>query len=212
MIKKTIEGFLAGIMIAIGGTVYVASENKVVGAVFFSIALLTICMKGYSLFTGKVGFLPLSHTKEDVSALLWGLLGNFLATLVCGVLIALTFPSYHTAAEAIAQAKLSQALYATLIRAVFCGVLMYAAVSIFRENKSSLAIFFGIPTFILAGFEHSIADMFYLALGYAFSLKSVLFIVVVLIGNALGAVMMSGLRLLGEKSLKKSDAVDGTKN
>ena len=83
MIKNTLEGILAGIMIAIGGSVYVACSDKVVGAVFFSVALLTICMKGYSLFTGKVGFIPISHKKDDISSLLWGLLGNFIATLVC---------------------------------------------------------------------------------------------------------------------------------
>lgn len=205
MIKNTIEGILAGIMIAIGGSVYVACSDKVVGAVFFSVALLTICMKGYSLYTGRVGYLPLSHARGDVASLFAGLLGNFIATLVCGVLVALALPSLHSAAEGIAAAKLSQSAIETLIRGFFCGVLMYAAVSIFRENKSSLGILLCVPTFILAGFEHSIADMFYLALGYAFSFKALVFIVLVIVGNSLGAIAMSGLRLLGEKTVKKEN-------
>jgi len=205
MIKNTIEGILAGIMIAIGGSVYVACADKVVGAIFFSVALLTICMKGYSLFTGKVGYLPLSHTKSDVSALLFGLLGNFIATLLCGILVAVALPNLHSAAEGIAAAKLSQSALQTLVRGFFCGVLMYAAVSIFRENKSSLGVFFCVPTFILAGFEHSIADMFYLSLGYSFTLKSLVFILLVVIGNSLGAITMTGLRILGEKTIKKSE-------
>ena len=204
MIKKTIEGVLAGIMIAIGGSVFVACDDKVVGSVFFSVALLTICMKGYSLFTGKVGFIPQSHKKEDISALLWGLLGNLIGTVVCGLLVATALPKLHAASEVIAAAKLSQSFIETLIRAFFCGVLMYAAVSIFREHKSSLGIFFCVPTFILAGFEHLIADMFYLALGYSFDVKSLLFILTVLLGNALGAMTMTSLRLLGEKSEKKT--------
>ncbi len=200
MIRKTIEGILAGIMIAIGGTVFVAcGADKTVGAIFFSVALLSICYKGYSLFTGKVGFLPLSHTKEDVSALLFGLLGNVIATLVFGVLVAVTFENYHIAAEAIAVSKLSQAWWQTLIRGFFCGVLMYIAVSVYREHKSVVGILFAIPTFILAGFEHSIADMFYLALGYSFTVKSLLFIVLVLVGNSLGAMTMSALRMVGAK-------------
>jgi len=206
MIKKILEGILAGIMIAIGGTVFVACENKVVGSVFFSIALLTICMKGYSLFTGKVGFLPISHTKEDVSALLFGLLGNFVATVILGILVALAFPAYHETAKVIVEAKMTQTVLSTFLRGILCGVLMYAAVSIFRENKSSLAIFFGIPTFILAGFEHSIADMFYFALGYSFTLKSILFILVVVVGNAIGAMMMSFLRLVGDRTSEKAEA------
>ncbi len=205
MIKNTIEGILAGIMIAIGGSVYVASSDKVVGAVFFSVALLTICMKGYSLFTGKVGYLPLSHKKADVSALLFGLLGNFIATLVCGVLVAVALPALHTAAESIAAVKLGQSAFETLVRGFFCGVLMYAAVSIFRENKSPLGIFFCVPAFILAGFEHSIADMFYFALGYSFTWKTLVFILLVIVGNSLGAVAMTGLRLLGEKTVKKAE-------
>ena len=168
-------------------------------------ALLTICMKGYSLYTGRVGYLPLSHTKSDLASLFAGLLGNFIATLVCGILVAVALPNLHTAAEGIASAKLGQTAIETLIRGCFCGVLMYAAVSIFKENKSSLGILFCVPTFILAGFEHSIADMFYLALGYSFTLKSLLFILLVIAGNSIGAIAMSGLRLLGEKTLKKEN-------
>ena len=205
MIKNTLEGILAGIMIAIGGSVFVASSDKVVGAVFFSVALLTICMKGYSLFTGKVGYIPLSHKKADISALLFGLLGNFIATLVCGLLVALALPNLHLVAEGIAAAKLSQTAIETLIRGFFCGVLMYAAVSIYRENKSSLGIFFCVPTFIPAGFEHSIADMFYFALGHSFTGKTLLFLLLVIIGNSLGAMAMSALRLLGDKTVKKAE-------
>ena len=204
MIKNTLEGILAGIMIAIGGSVYIACSDKVVGAVFFSVALLTICMKGYSLFTGKVGFIPISHKKDDISALLWGLLGNFIATLVCGLLVALALPTLHASAEVIAATKLTQTVWETLIRGFFCGVLMYAAVSIFRENKSSLGIFFCVPAFILAGFEHSIADMFYFALGHSFTPKTALFLLLVILGNALGAMTMSALRLLGDKTVKKA--------
>ena len=46
------NGLLAGIMIAVGGTVFLACFgdgsmlNKTIGAFFFSIALLSICYKG----------------------------------------------------------------------------------------------------------------------------------------------------------------------
>ena len=57
------------------------------------------------------------------------------------------------------------------------------------NHKDSLAgIILGIPTFILSGFEHSIADMFYFVLASSFTLESALFIVFVIIGNSLGGI------------------------
>ena len=43
MLRKIISGITAGMLIGIGGTVYLACENKVVGAVAFTIGLLSIC-------------------------------------------------------------------------------------------------------------------------------------------------------------------------
>ena len=77
MLKLTIDGIKAGIMIAIGGSVFLACENRYIGAILFSVALLCICLKGYSLFTGKVGYLPENHSKEAVKILLCGLLTEF---------------------------------------------------------------------------------------------------------------------------------------
>lgn len=199
MIKKTVEGILAGILISIGGTVYLSCQDKVVGALFFSVALLCICFKGYSLFTGKVGYIPEKHDKEAFSVLLWGLLGNLIGTVACGALLAVAIPAVKTAATVAVAAKLTQAWWQTLVRALFCGVLMYLAVSIYRDNKTPLAIVFCIPVFILSGFEHSIADMFYFAAGFSFDFKSLLFIVIVLVGNALGGMLMPFLRIVTQE-------------
>jgi len=196
MIKKTVEGILAGILIAIGGTVFLSCQDKVVGSLFFSVALLCICYQGYSLFTGKIGFIPEKHDKEAFSVLLWGLLGNFIGTLLCGLLLSVAFPALKVTAAALSEVKLTQEIWETFIRAIFCGILMYLAVVIFRDKKTPLAIFFCIPVFILSGFEHSIADMFYFFLGYSFTWQTFLFLFVVLIGNAVGGMLMPTLRLL----------------
>jgi formate/nitrite transporter FocA (FNT family) len=210
MIKKTVEGILAGILIAIGGSVYLSCARNegylytVIGAFFFSVALLCICYQGYSLFTGKIGFIPEKHDKEAFSVLLWGLLGNLIGTLVCGFALAVAFPDLKDQAALLSAGKLEQEIWQTLIRAIFCGILMYLAVVIFRDKKTPLAIFFCIPVFILSGFEHSIADMFYFFLGYpTFEMKSVLFLVVVLIGNAIGGMLMPTLRLLTQGKKKE---------
>lgn len=202
MLSKTVSGFLAGILITIGGTVFLSCENRYVGAVLFSVALLCICFKGYSLFTGKVGFLPEKHGKEEWSVLLLGLLGNTVGTILGGFAIRCGIPSLGDAAAVICTAKLTQTLPQTLIRALFCGILMYLAVSIYRDHKSIAGIVFCIPTFILSGFEHSIADLFYFAASGIVSAQAFLFIVLVIFGNAAGGILLPLLKMLSSKGEK----------
>lgn len=191
MLKKLLSGVSAGILISIGGSIYLSCENKVVGAVLFSVALLCICYKGYSLFTGKIGFIPEKHDKEAVSVLLLGLLGNAVGTIAFGWLLRAAIPAIGAAAETLCQGKLdNQALWQTLVRGLMCGVLMYLAVSIFRDNKTPLGILFCIPVFILSGFEHSIADIYYFAASGIVSLRAFVFLWVVIAGNAIGAVIL----------------------
>ena len=194
-----LSGISAGILISIGGTVFLSCENRYVGAVMFSVALLCICFKGYFLFTGKVGYLPEKHSKKDISALLLGLLGNAIGTAICGILIRYALPAVGEAAEKACSLKLEQAVPQTFLRALFCGVLMYLAVSIFRDKSTPLGIIFCIPVFILSGFEHSIADMFYFAATGSFSLDVLKFIVVVILGNSVGGVLLPLLAVPGKK-------------
>lgn len=194
-----LSGISAGILISIGGSVFLSCENRYVGAVMFSVALLCICFKGYSLFTGRVGYLPEKHSKKDVSALLLGLLGNAIGTAVCGLLIRYAVPAIGVAAEKACTLKLEQAALQTFLRAVFCGVLMYLAVSIFRDKSTPIGILFCIPVFILSGFEHSIADMFYFAATGSFSFDVLKFIVIVILGNSVGGVLLPLLAIPGKK-------------
>ena len=198
MLRDTLSGVSAGICIALGGSVFLATDNRVVGAVLFSVALLCICMKGYALFTGKVGFVPEDHGRPALQLLLAGLLGNLIGTFLCGQLLRFGLPALGDAARTICTAKLAQAPAAALIRGVFCGILMYLAVSIWKERQTPLGILFCIPVFILSGFEHSIADMFYFAVSGIVSLKAFVFLWLVIIGNALGAMLLPGLNLWGK--------------
>ena len=200
MMKKTVSGILAGVLVSIGGAVFLACENKVVGAVLFCVALLSICYMGYSLYTGKIGFMTEKHGKEEWQVLLFGLLGNLIGTLICGFLLKFTIPSMRETANTICSAKLLQPWYGTLVRGTFCGILMYLAVSIYRNHKSPLGILFCIPVFILSGFEHSIADMFYFACSDQYSFYTVVFICLVVIGNSIGALLISWLTTLSKKS------------
>ncbi|MCH5199073.1 MAG: formate/nitrite transporter family protein [Oscillospiraceae bacterium] len=193
MLKKTISGISSGIIISLAGAVYLACDNKYVGAVLFSVALVCICLKGYSLYTGKIGFIPEKHGKEEFSVLFLGLLGNLIGTVVFGYLVRLGLPSLGETAAAVCETKLTQSFLQTLIRGLFCGVLMYLAVSIYRDKNTISAIVFCIPVFILAGFEHSIADIFYFAASGIVSLKAFAFIWTVILGNSIGGMLLPAI-------------------
>ena len=199
MLKKILSGISAGVCICLGGAVFLACENRIVGAILFSVALLCICMKGYALFTGKVGYIPEAHDKDAVSLLLLALLGNAIATVAGGYLIALGLPKLKTAAETICLSKLDQQWWETLIRGTFCGILMYLAVSTYRDNKTPLGIMFCIPVFILSGFEHSIADIFYFAASGIVSLKAFVFLWLVILGNSIGGMLLPVINGLWRK-------------
>ncbi|MBO7156585.1 MAG: formate/nitrite transporter family protein [Clostridia bacterium] len=199
ILKNTIDGFLAGAMITIGCTVYLACQNKYVGAVMFSVALLTICYKGYNLYTGKIGFIVNEHKKENFSVLLLGLLGNTIAMIAFGSAIGYAIPSLAETAVTVVSAKLAQSFLSGLIRAIFCGILMYVAVSLYREKQTIVGILFCIPVFILSGFEHSIADMGYFAIAGEFSLKGFGYIWTIILGNTIGAMIFPALKLIGKE-------------
>ena len=199
MLKKIASGMAAGICICLGGAVFLAVENRVVGAVLFSVALLSICLKGYALFTGKVGFLPEDHGKEAVETLLLALLGNAVATVLGGWLIRAALPDLGKTALALCTGKLAQLWWGTLVRGGFCGVLMYLAVSTWRDSKTPLGILFCIPVFILSGFEHSIADIFYFAASGIVSLKAFVFLWLVILGNSIGGMLLPVINGLWRK-------------
>jgi nitrite transporter NirC len=208
MLRKTVSGIFAGIMISIGGSVFLSCMgiNKILAACLFSVALLCICLQGYSLYTGKIGFIVSDHSREAVSTLLLGLLGNVIATLVFGIALGYATPSIKDAAVMICEAKLDQELPAAFIRACFCGVLMYQAVSIFKNhNKNIVGILFCIPVFILSGFEHSIANMFYFSAAGIFSLDVVIYIFVVIAGNSMGAILFDLPSVFKKTQEKASD-------
>lgn len=205
ILRNITEGILAGILISIGGAVFLfclgegTQLSKYVGALFFTTALFCICVKGYSLYTGKIGYLFQKHKKEDLSVLLWGLFGNALGTIACGYLLAFTFPALKETALSVCSGKLAQGYGFALIRACFCGMLVYFAVDIYKSEKNVLGIFLCIPTFILSGYEHSIADIFYFAASGIVSIQAFGYLWIIILGNSLGALLIPLLRLLPKK-------------
>ena len=196
-VKNFINGLLAGILISIGGAVFLACDNKYCGAVLFSVALLCICALGYSLYTGKICYMADKYDKNAFSVLLLGLLGNLAATALCGLMIRYALPNIgEKALEACCGRLEGQTFPQTIIRAFFCGILIYLAVEIYRTQGKIFGIVFCIPVFILSGYEHSIADMFYFAASGIVSFDAFLFIMTVILGNTLGGLLIPVLKKL----------------
>ena len=206
MLKTATGSISAAIMISIGGGVFLAcGDNRYWGAILFSVALLTICYLGLYLYTGKIGYLVEDHSPKNLATLGVGLLGNLAVTCPVGMLVRRAIPNLGQRAQEICQLKLEQSCGSTLVRAIFCGVLMYIAVEIFRSKKSPIGVLFGIPVFILAGFEHSIADMFYFGASGIASGKIASFEVAAVLGNSIGSVILPLLAVLGGLGAKKKD-------
>ena len=85
-ISILLKGIYAGIMIGIGGTIYLSVSNQVVGAILFAIGLLTICVYKMNLYTGMIGYI-LENKLGYLKTLTFTLLGNLLGTIITALLI-----------------------------------------------------------------------------------------------------------------------------
>ena len=185
---EILNGVLAILSVGIGCIVFLSCDNVYVGAILFSVALLTVCIMKFSLFTGKIGYIVENFNKEHLLLCIACLRGNVVGALVIGAIAKLGLPDLEIKAGMLVAGKLTQTPIQTIIRALFCGVIIHIAVHMYNHKDSLAGIILGIPTFILSGFEHSIADMFYFVLASSFTLESALFIVFVIIGNSLGGI------------------------
>lgn len=190
-----IKSIFAGIMIGIAGTVYLRVDNNIVGAFLFSIGLLVICMYGMNLYTGKIGYI-LINKLNYIYELLITILGNFIGTFLVARLVLLTrFKSVSDKAVDLVNLKLNDNLFSIFILAMLCGILMYIAVNNYKKINNEIGkyscIFMCVMVFILSGFEHSIANMYYISVANLLSLKSLLYILIMILGNSVGSILIA---------------------
>ncbi len=193
-IDYLIKGIYAGIMIGIGGVAFLSLEDKVAGSFFFSIGLLTICMYGMNLYTGKIGYI-LINKLEYVWELLLSLFGNFIGTFLVGKLMSFTRIDYISKVTSMVEVKLNDNLFSIFILSMFCGMLMYIAVNNYKKSSNEIGKYIGIfmcvMVFILCGFEHCVANMFYFTASNAWSLNALLYMLIMILGNSLGSIIIS---------------------
>lgn len=195
------KGIAAGIMIGIGGIIYLMAENKVVGSFLFSFGLFTIIRYGFALYTGKVGYIP-ENRPVYIAEVLTALAGNICGTALTAGLVLLTRigEKIHQSASAIMEIKLNDAVESRFILGIFCGLLMYLAVQnarSCRETGADASLVFGtvIPVmiFILSGFNHSVADCFYYFVAYP-TAEGIIYLGTVVLGNAVGGMLVPFLK------------------
>lgn len=192
-IKKSV---LAGLMISIGGTVYLSCAAKGyawLGAFLFAAGLYTICEYGFNLYTGKVGYIAF-HFKDTayIRLVVLILICNLLTTFLLGILIGSVFPPVRMEAEKLYAAKLTVPYWKSFVSGIFCGLLMFLAVDVWKRG-SKIGCFLYIPVFILSCFDHSVANSLYngIALGEStFTSANVFFVLSVIAGNAAGGMIV----------------------
>ena len=195
-----VSGIMAGICIALGGCAFLSLENKVLGALFFVVGLFTICTFGFHLFTGKVAYV-FENDRDFAIDLIPIWVGNFIGCLLVAGLLSMTRVSGITEkAQGMVDIKLNDNLISIFILAIFCNLLIFIAVDGFKNNPHELgkylSLTFGVMVFILCGFEHCVANMFYISMAHMWSGRAFLFILVNTAGNAVGGWVIPAVRML----------------
>ena len=214
--KVLIRGILAGFAISFGGWLALRTNaalgNNILGSFIFSLGLILICNFDYYLFTGKVCYLVVDETdtfKNKLINLVIGIIGNFIGCIVVGLVIRFIFHKPDTPNLLFAslnntvETKLNYPWYTMIILGIFCGFFIYFAVEGFKKIENPIGkyvvLILCIGAFIICGFEHCVANMFYYALNGTFTLKMVLATIYCIIGNSIGGLFFPFMHTLLKK-------------
>ena len=128
--------------------------------------------------------------------LIW--LGNLMGCFAVGQLVRQTrsFPAFAERVSAVCAAKAGDSITSWLILSFFCGILMYVAVETFKRKEElpslvrTAVLFLCVAIFILSGYEHCIANMYYFSSADAWSWKALGALGVMTLGTSLGGMLL----------------------
>jgi len=204
--RVLVNAILAGIFIGLAGAVYLAVPNKIVGSFLFGFGLFTIVCYGFKLYTGAIGYLVNQGRKTlpyaVTLAVIWA--GNWLGTWLVGSALRCSRvgSGLSRKAASLCSVKVADDWISLLVLGFFCGMLMYLAVESFRRKNELpvpapvLMVFLCVMVFILSGFEHCIADMFYFSAAGAWNADSLKTILIITAGNSLGGFLLPAAELV----------------
>lgn len=203
LVRAFFLAVLAGVAISIGGCVFLSIDNKVIGALMFCVGLYSICVHGLKLYTGKIGYIITEDSKLMYCLellVIW--IGNLLGTVISAYVMNMAqIAGISEKASKMCGVKLGNSLPNLFLLGCFCGFLMFVAVDGYKQSKNPIIIFMGVATFILCGFEHCIADMYYFSISGMWSGKTFLCVLMITLGNSLGAILIP----LAKKFPKQQD-------
>lgn len=162
----------AGVAASIGG----ALGGKLASATIFPIGLTMVLLAGSELFTGNCLFLmPLLRRNITAGHMLRNWVAVYLGNLLGSVAVAFlavqcgALDGIAEAAVATAAAKAALPFGVALLRGVLCNFLVCLAVWMAFCAQSAggkvVSLFGPIFLFVLCGFEHSVANMYYIPAG-----------------------------------------------
>lgn len=186
--KTILLAILAGLFIAFGAafanTASHAIDNvgvaRMVSGLLFPVGLIMVILLGAELFTGNC-LICTSVLNRQVTVLRmlrnWLLVyvGNFIGSLILAAGCAFSGQFNYSAGGLavytikVAAAKCSLSFGPAVVLGIFCNVLVCAAVLCSLSAKDTTGRFFGaffpVAAFVTCGFEHSIANMYYVPAG-----------------------------------------------
>jgi formate transporter FocA len=186
-LRMFLLAILAGAFIAMGAifatTVSAGASTlpfgiaRLLAGVTFTLGLILVVVSGSELFTGNsLIIIAFANKRISLPALLrnWGIvyLGNFVGALMTAYLMFLTRQytfgagSIGLAALNTGEAKTALGFAQAVVLGLFCNALVCMAVWMCYSARSTidkiLAIVPPIAAFVAAGFEHSIANMYFI--------------------------------------------------
>ena len=182
------KAVLAGMMIAMGAaassvaahTISDVGLARLAAAVVFPVGLMMVILLGAELFTGDclvaLGVMDGKVSVKDTVRILAAVyFGNFVGATLLAVLIALSGQLNYSAGLLgaytikVAAGKTSISFGTGVASGILCNILVCAAVLMAMCAKDVtgklLVCFFVIMLFVTAGFEHCVANMYYITAG-----------------------------------------------
>lgn len=196
---------MAGAFIAMGGVVFLSLDNKIVGAFMFSLGLFAVCTLKYNLFTGKIGYLFCNDVKTYLPWCLMVWVGNLIGSIIVAELVRLTrvAPGIIEKSTKLVQVKADDTLISLFVLGIFCNIMVVHAVDQYLNNPHEIGKYLGIVmsimVFILCGFEHCIADMFYIQMARMWNSQTIIALIVITLGNVLGGILIPTMRKINTK-------------
>ena len=182
--KTLLLAVFAGAFIAFGAVAsnfasatFSGSGASIAKAAVFPIGLTLVVLFGAELFTGNSLLLAPAVGKDiKVTALLknWGIVygGNLLGSVLIAVIVVysgIQKDAVKEACIAVAANKCNLNFGIALLRAIPCNILVCLAVWFALSSKTApgkiISLYLPIFAFVICGFEHSVANMYYLTAG-----------------------------------------------